>query len=52
VKKFENSQNSLDSKSFGIIKKSILLNSRETEHLREKMVELEKYFIEKMMGVE
>jgi hypothetical protein len=52
IKKFENSEKVLDSKSFAMIKKSILLNSEEMQHMREKMIELEKEFIERVMGIE
>ena len=35
-----------------MIKKSILLNSEEMEHVRERMIGMEKEFIERIMGIE
>ena len=35
-----------------MIKQSILFNSQEIDHMKEQMIELEKIFIEKIMGIE
>jgi hypothetical protein len=35
-----------------MIKQSILLSSHEIDHIKEKMIELEKGFIDRLMGME
>lgn len=35
-----------------MIKKSIMLNSEEMEHMRKRMIGMEKEFIERIMGIE
>lgn len=45
-------ENSLDSKSFGMIKRSILINSQEIEEMRERVKELERDFAVRIGGLE
>lgn len=42
----------MDVKSFRMIKRSILLNSDEIDHVKAKLIELEKTVIEKVMNIE
>jgi hypothetical protein len=52
IKKYECQEKALDVKSFRMIKQSILLNSDEIDHVKAKLIELEKTVIEKVMSIE
>lgn len=52
MKNFEAQDKALNVKSFRMIKQSILLNSDEIDHVKLKIVELEKTLIERVMGIE